>query len=71
MQSLAAKLIELDLIRKVTSHYILNMFADRRLEVVLVDLGQVFGACCKKTNKYMVVVRYLYLCVVLVAYKRI
>lgn len=44
MQSLATELIEFDLIGEVTTDNILNMFANGRLKVVLVYLGQVLGA---------------------------
>lgn len=48
VQSLATELIELDLIGEVTTYNILNMLANGRLKVVLVDLGQVFGAICEE-----------------------
>lgn len=43
VESLATELVELDLVCKVATHYVLYMLTDWRLEVVLIDLRQVFG----------------------------
>lgn len=43
VESLATELVELDLVCEVATHYILYMLTDWRLEVVFIDLRQVFG----------------------------
>lgn len=54
VQSLATELIELDLIGEVATHNILDMFADGRLKIVFVNLGQVLGAICGEFRKNII-----------------